>query len=83
MAEWDIVTVLIAIVGLFLAVGNPIIKLNTKITILNEELKSTKKQHDKDLQANNAEHKELWERNDEQDKLLAEHTLRLHDLDGK
>lgn len=83
MGEWDIVTVLVVIVGLFCTVGAPIIKLNTNITKLNASLESTQKDQAKLERDNNDAHKRIWEHNDTQDKMLEEHRLRLHDLDGK
>lgn len=83
MSEWDVVTIIIAIVGLFFSVGKPIIKLNTNITILNESIKNTNKRQEDFEKCSEKEHDELWEHESEQDKILAEHQLRLHDLDGK
>lgn len=83
MSEWTVVTVIIAIVGLFFTVGKPIINLNTNITILNENVKQQNARLDKFEQNSGKEHAELWEHEDEQDKTLQEHALRLHDLDGK
>ena len=83
MSEWTVVTVIVALVGLFFTIGKPIINLNTNITILNEGIKNLNKRQDRFEQDSCKEHEELWEHEGEQDKLLAEHTLRLHDLDGK
>lgn len=83
MSEWDIVSVLVVIVGLFFTVGKPIISLNTNITILNESLKAEKERRAEFEKCSEREHCDLWEHNDKQDKLLEEHNLRLHDLDGK
>ena len=83
MSEWDVVTIIIAIVGLFFSVGKPIIKLNTNITILNESIKSVNKRQDNFEKCSEKEHEELWDHENEQDKILEEHKMRLHDLDGK
>lgn len=83
MSEWTVVTVLIAIVGLFITVGKPIINLNTNITVLNESIKNIKLQSEKNEHDNTEAHRRIWKKNDEQDRQLAEHELRLHDLDGK
>lgn len=83
MGEWDIVVVIIALVGLFLTVGAPIIKLNTTITKMNTTLSILEERHNSDEQKNQAAHVRLWEHNDEQDAMLHEHRMRLHDLDGK
>ncbi len=83
MGEWNVFLVLVAIVGFFFTVGAPIIKLNTNITKLNASLESIQKDQVKLERDNHDAHKRIWEHNDEQDKMLEEHRLRLHDLDGK
>lgn len=83
MNEWTVLTALAAIVGLFLTVGKPIINLNTSITVLNESLKAEKERRAQFEKDSCKEHAELWAHEDKQDKILAEHKMRLHDLDGK
>lgn len=83
MNEWAVVTVIIALVGLFFTIGKPIINLNTNITILNENVKQQNERLNKFERDSGKEHAELWEHEDEQDKILEEHKMRLHDLDGK
>ena len=83
MNEWSIVSVLVVIIGLFCTVGAPIIKLNTNITRLNASLEATQRDQAKLEQDNHDAHKRMWDHNDEQDKMLEEHRIRLHDLDGK
>lgn len=88
--EWIVVTVLIALAGLFLTVGTPILKLNSNIVKLNctmealkektelnaQELKE-QKLHDHDA------HQRLWDHNDAQDKRLSEHERRIGYLENK
>ena len=83
MNEWTVVTVIVALVGLFFTIGKPIINLNTNITILNENVKQQNERLNKFEQDSGKEHAELWEHEDEQDRIIAEHNMRLHDLDGK
>lgn len=83
MAEWTVVTTIIAIVGLFLTIGKPIINLNTNITVLNESIKNLKAQSDNNERNNTEAHRRLWQHASEQDKTISEHEMRLHDLDGK
>ena len=83
MGEWTVVTVIAAIVGLFFTIGKPIITLNTNITVLNESIKNIKLQSEKNESDNTEAHRRIWKKNDEQDNRLAEHEMRLHDLDGK
>lgn len=83
MGEWTVVTVIVALVGLFFTIGKPIINLNTNITVLNESIKNIKAQSDKQERDNTEAHRRIWKHNDEQDEQLRAHELRLHDLDGK
>lgn len=83
MSEWTVVTVIAAIVGLFFTIGKPIITLNTNITVLNESIKNIKLQSEKNEQDNTESHRRLWNKNEEQDRQLANHEMRLHDLEGK
>lgn len=86
--EWTVVTVLIAIAGLAVTVGRPILKLNQNITTLNVTLKYIDERvtkHDKALddQAKHAResHKKLWDHNEEQDRKLEDHEKRLYHLE--
>jgi len=83
MSEWDVVSVLVVVIGLFFTVGRPIISLNTNIATLNASLKAEKERLAEFEKNSEREHGELWAHNDEQDKVLEEHKMRLHDLDGK
>lgn len=83
MSEWGVFGVIVGIVGLFFTVGKPIITLNTNITVLNESIKNIKLQSEKNEHDNTESHRRLWNKNEEQDRQLLEHEMRLHDLDGK
>ena len=83
MTGEQVVGLIAVIVGLFLSVGAPIIKLNTNIATLNATIKSIQTQQDK-LESNNSdEHRRLWDKNTEQDGTLSDHEMRIHDLEGK
>lgn len=83
MSEWTVVTVIVALVGLFFTVGKPIINLNTNITILNENVRQQNERLNKFEEESSKEHDDIWKHEDEQDKALQDHAMRLHDLDGK
>lgn len=80
---WEIVLGIIALFGFVVAIVKPIVSLTKAITLLNANCEALAKQFSKFDKDNNDEHREIWEHNVEQDKLLQEHGLRLHDLDGK
>lgn len=88
--EWTVVTVVIALVGLFLTVGTPILKLNSNIVRLNASIDALREKTDrneaelKDQKIHASEsHRRIWEHNEEQDKRLSEHERRIGDLEKK
>nr|DAI27197.1 MAG TPA: hypothetical protein [Caudoviricetes sp.]DAQ51246.1 MAG TPA: hypothetical protein [Caudoviricetes sp.] len=83
MTDWDIVKDIVVLAGLIMTVTTPLLKLNTSITQLKALLDSVAKQVQENDKSNSANHKRLWEHNTEQDEILQNHEMRLHDLDGK
>lgn len=88
MNEWTVVVVITSMVGLFLSVGAPIISLNKNIATLNAEMKRSNARHDKHElalkeQQNSAHesHQKLWDKNDEQDRILGDHETRIKILE--
>jgi uncharacterized membrane protein (DUF106 family) len=81
MNEWTIVTVIIALVGLFFTLGKPIITLNNNITKLTVTVESLQKTVDK-LEAKQAEdQKRVWERLDKGSKKFDDHENRITNLE--
>ena len=83
MDEWVIFKDVVVIVGLIVTVTTPLLKLNTSITQLKSLLDSVVKQVQDNDRSNSTSHKRVWEHNEEQDEILHNHEMRLHDLDGK
>lgn len=83
MTDWDIVKDIVVLAGLIVTVTTPLLKLNTSITQLKALLDSVAKNVQENDKSNSANHKRLWEHNTEQDEILQNHEMRLHDLDGK
>lgn len=88
--EWTVVTVVVALVGLFLTVGKPIINLNSNIVKLNatlenhgEKIKNNEDDLKEQKEHAHEAHKRLWEHNGKQDLRLADHEQRIHDLEQK
>lgn len=88
--EWDVFTVLVAVAGLFLSVGTPIIKLNSTITKLNVLLGQMQKRVEnidgeiEDIRQKSKEsHRRIWEHNTEQDDKLNNHETRIAMLERK
>lgn len=90
MNEWTVVTVIIALVGLFLTVGKPIINLNNTMTKLNvnvehnsNELAELKNDFKTQRESAHESHQRLWEHNSKQDEKLQDHETRLGILEHK
>lgn len=77
MNEWGVVTALVTIVGLFFTVGRPIIKLNSNITLLNANVEQNNKDIAQQKKDAKESHQKLWDKNDEQDKTIANHETRI------
>lgn len=70
--EWTIVTVIIALVGLFMTVGKPVITLNSSITRLQDAIDELRE----DI-------KVLTNRTDNQEEKLQNHETRISILEEK
>lgn len=89
MSEWTVVTVIIALVGLFFTVGKPVINLNSNIVKLSFSVESLQKRMDEqrgDIEEHKQHarnvHAKLWEHNEEQDSKLMDHEKRISHLEG-
>ena len=83
MNEWTVVTVLIALVGLFITVGKPILTLNSNVVKLNINVEQNNKELAQQKKDAKESHQRLWNKNDEQDKQLADHETRLGVLEER
>lgn len=70
--EWTVVTVIIALVGLFMTIGKPIITLNGSITHLQDAIDELRE----DIRV-------LTGRTDNQEEKLQDHETRISILEGK
>ena len=84
MNEWTVVTAISVLIGLFLSIGAPVIKLNSNIVKLNANMeaqreRTDRQEHELEEQKKEAResHKALWLHNTEQDKLIADHEHRI------
>lgn len=89
MNEWMVVTVIIALVGLFVTVGKPIISLNKTVTTLNvnlehyrDELAEQKADLREQRKSASDSHQKLWGKNDAQDKIIQDHETRISVLEN-
>ena len=83
MTEWEVFGVIVALITFAIAVGTPIIKLNTSITRLIDRLNNLDEGLDELTTKNSKSHERLWGHNEEQDKKLEDHEKRIYRLEGK
>lgn len=65
MTEWTVVTVIVGLVGLFLSVGTPIIKLNANIVRLQSTLDNLCKEFSESKESNAKSHERIFTKLDE------------------
>ena len=68
--EWTVVTVIVALAGLFITVGRPVVELNRSITRLTTMLDVLSQRLDRLETENRQTHTRLWDRLDEHDRRL-------------
>lgn len=77
MTEWEVVGVIVVLVGFAISICTPIVKLNTSITRLVDKLNHLDEGLD-DLTARNSKsHERLWKHNERQDETLVDHEKRI------
>ena len=70
--EWTVVGVIVALVGLFVTVGAPIIRLNGNIARSNVILDRLEKELAAQKMDAKESHRRLWKHNDEQDEHIGD-----------
>ena len=83
MDEWGVVGVLVVLVGLFLSVGAPVIRLNSTITKLSTLVEGLRDRQAQQEQNNSDSHRRIWKHNEEQDAVLNDHETRITILERK
>lgn len=83
MNEWQVIGVIIALVGLLSAIVAPIIKINTAAVKLTAAVDGLEKTVSGISADNKEEHNELWQVVDKHDTQLADHDKRLAIIEHK
>lgn len=83
MDEWAIVTVLIALTGLFMTVAKPILGLNSTITRLSENVERLESRLTEFSENNTDSHRRLWAQCDGHAKRLEAHETRIAVLEQR
>ena len=83
MNGWDIVQVIVVLVGLLGGVMGPVLRLNSSMTKLNTTLNNVDERLKKQEEHSQKAHERIWKKNDEQDKMLANHEGRITRLEDR
>ena len=81
MTEWGVVAVIVVLAGLFSTLLAPMLRLNSSITKLTVTMESTAKSLEELSKANTEDHRRIWKKEEEQDKVIGNHEYRLQDLE--
>ena len=81
--EWEIVTVIIALVGLLTTVTKPILNLTKTITKLNHTCQILEERMEKFENHNHDSHVKIWAHNDKQDEQIINHENRISMLEER
>ena len=81
--EWQVVGVIVVLVGLAGSIIGPVIKLNSSITRLTVTMERLVRDMDAFKESSRDAHKRLWEKNDEQDKCIHDHETRITTLEKR
>ena len=72
MSEWEVVGVLVVLIGLITAICKPVIQLTRAITKLTDAVDELERRIDRELSDNHSTHDRLYQRDLEQTKRLNE-----------
>lgn len=81
--EWQVVGVIVVLVGLAGSIIGPVIKLNSSITRLTVTMERLVRDMDAFKESSHDAHQRLWEKNDEQDKIINDHETRITSLEKR
>ena len=83
MTEWQVVGVIIALVGLEGAIVAPLIRLNSTITKMTLTVDHLVKDMDEQHRRSHDAHTKLWDHQNEQDEKLVNHEIRITKLENR
>lgn len=83
MEQWGVFGVIAALVTFGVAVGTPLMKLNSSITKLNALVEFMQKQLDKFSCDNEKEHNTIWDEVEKHDGAINDHETRITVLERK
>lgn len=81
MTQWEVYLVIVSLVGFAIAIGTPVIKLNTSITKLIERLNNLDDGLEELTIRNSKSHERIWQHSEGQDEKLNDHEKRISILE--
>jgi len=81
--KYEVVAIVVGMITTAIAIGAPVIKLNTAITKLIVKLDALGEDFSCLELHNHESHRRIWEKNDEQDERLADHETRLKVIENE
>ena len=81
--EWSVVSVIVVLVGLFISIGAPIIKLISCIAQLSSSIEFLRENMEDLAKRNSESHGRFVKRLDEHDETLSDHETRITVLEKK
>ena len=78
---WEIFLGVAALLTFIITITGPMLKLNTSITKLNSSVDVIKDALDRIEKDNESSHKKIWEHNNEQDEIIAEHSKKISNIE--
>lgn len=81
MNEWGVIVMLITLGGGIAALIRPIVTLTKAITELTVTCKNLDGQFESMQSKNTESHRRLWDHNDEQDKKISDHEMRIQNIE--
>ena len=82
MTEWQVVEVIAELLALAALVAKVVVPLTRTLTELSITLKQLQNRFDEEKEHDRESHKRLWDKAEEQDKLLGDHEKRIGRLEG-
>lgn len=83
MTEWSVFLMIGELVGFVMLVVKPLVNLTTTITKLNVTVENLSKMVDEQKNSSKRTHERLWKHNEEQDKIIDRHEIRITKLEEK
>ena len=83
LTQWSIFLIIGELVGFLILVAKPLINLTTTLTKLNVTVENLSRMLEEQKDSSKRTHERLWKHNEEQDKIIDRHEIRITKLEEK